>query len=120
MRSPRPGTGSWLVTIRWGTRSAVSARRRSGGRPVRPSPPGRTSPRGPVGRSRAGWAARALAPARIVDPGTGSARFLVAAGRRWPHAALIGVETDPLAAMIGRATLAVAGMAGRASITLGD
>jgi hypothetical protein len=56
----------------------------------------------------------------VVDPGTGSARFLVAAGRRWPRAALVGVETDPLAAMIGRATLAAAGMAGRASIRLGD
>jgi hypothetical protein len=67
-----------------------------------------------------GWAARTLAPARVVDPGTGSARFLVAAGRRWPEATLLGVETDPLAAMIGRATLAAAGMAGRAGITLGD
>jgi hypothetical protein len=67
-----------------------------------------------------GWAARTLAPARVVDPGTGSARFLVAAGRRWPDATLLGVETDPLAAMIGRATLAVAGMGGRADITLGD
>jgi adenine-specific DNA-methyltransferase len=67
-----------------------------------------------------GWAARTLVPARVVDPGTGSARFLAAAGRRWPGAALLGVETDPLAAMIGRATLAAAGMAGRAGITLGD
>jgi hypothetical protein len=67
-----------------------------------------------------GWAARTLTPARVVDPGTGSARFLAAAGRRWPHATLLGVETDPLAAMIGRATLAAAGLAGRAGITLGD
>src|SRR5436309_1942593 len=74
----------------------------------------------PVVRSMVAWAARSLSPARVVDPGTGSARFLVTAGRRWPHAALMGVETDPLAAMIGRATLAAAGMAGRASITLGD
>ena len=28
------------------------------------------------------WASRALIPARVVDPGAGSARFLVAAGRR--------------------------------------
>jgi adenine-specific DNA-methyltransferase len=66
------------------------------------------------------WAAKVIAPARVVDPGTGSARFLRAAGRRWPAAALAGAETDPLAAMIGRATLAAAGMAGRASITLAD
>src|SRR5262249_29719936 len=52
------------------------------------------------------WAARALTPARVVDPGAGSARFLAAAGRRWPEAELIGLETDPLAALIGPATLA--------------
>jgi hypothetical protein len=55
-----------------------------------------------------------------VDPGAGSARFLVAAGRRWPEAELIGLETDPLAALIGRATLAAAGMAGRAAIEVAD
>ena len=66
------------------------------------------------------WADRALAPARVVDPGAGSARFLVAAGRRWPEAELIGLETDPLAALIGRATLAAAGMAGRAAIEVAD
>jgi len=88
--------------------------------PAQRRPSGQTFTPRPVVRSMVGWAARALAPARIVDPGTGSARFLAAAGRRWPHAALIGAETDPLAAMIGRATLAAAGMAGRASITLGD
>jgi adenine-specific DNA-methyltransferase len=66
------------------------------------------------------WAGRTLTPARVVDPGAGSARFLAAAGRRWPKAELIGVETDPLAALIGRATLAAAGMAGRATIEVTD
>jgi adenine-specific DNA-methyltransferase len=66
------------------------------------------------------WAGRALAPARVVDPGAGSARFLAAAGRRWPEAQLIGLETDPLAALIGRATLAAAGLAGRAVIEVAD
>lgn len=75
---------------------------------------------GPVVDSMIGWAARTVEPARVIDPGAGSARFLTAAGRRWPQAALIGVETDPLAAMIARATLAAAGMAGRASIRLSD
>jgi hypothetical protein len=56
----------------------------------------------------------------VVDPGSGSARFLVAAGRLWPKAELIGVETDPLAALIGRATLAAAGMSDRAVIALTD
>src|SRR5262249_57291364 len=66
------------------------------------------------------WAGRALTPARVVDPGAGSARFLAAAGRRWPEAELVGLETDPLAALIGRATLAAGGMAGRAVIQVAD
>jgi adenine-specific DNA-methyltransferase len=70
--------------------------------------------------SMVGWAARWREPARVVDPGTGSARFLVAAGRAWPGAELHGVETDPLAALAGRATLAAAGLAGRTRITLAD
>jgi adenine-specific DNA-methyltransferase len=88
--------------------------------PAQRRPLGQTFTPGPVVRGMVGWAARTLDPARVVDPGTGSARFLAAAGRRWPEAALLGVETDPLAAMIGRATLAAAGMAGRAGITVGD
>jgi adenine-specific DNA-methyltransferase len=88
--------------------------------PARRRPAGQTFTPRPVVQSMVGWAARRLTPARVVDPGTGSARFLIAAGRRWPRAALVGVETDPLAAMIGRASLAAAGMAARASIRLGD
>jgi hypothetical protein len=81
---------------------------------------GQTFTPAPVVDSMVRWAAGVVTPARVVDPGTGSARFLVAAGRRWPGAVLAGVETDPLAAMIGRATLAAAGMAGAAAITLTD
>jgi adenine-specific DNA-methyltransferase len=88
--------------------------------PARRRPAGQTFTPRPVVQSMVGWAARRLTPVRVVDPGTGSARFLIAAGRRWPRAALVGVETDPLAAMIGRASLAAAGMAGRASVRLGD
>jgi adenine-specific DNA-methyltransferase len=88
--------------------------------PAQRRPSGQTFTPGPVVQGMVGWAVRTLDPARVVDPGTGSARFLAAAGRRWPEATLLGVETDPLAAMIGRATLAAAGMAGRAGITLGD
>jgi hypothetical protein len=59
-------------------------------------------------------------PARVVDPGSGSARFLIAAGRRWAGASLVGVEIDPVAAIIGRASLAAAGLAGRSRILLED
>lgn len=65
-------------------------------------------------------AAMARAPARIVDPGTGSGRFLVAAGRAFPRARLVGVELDPLAAMMARASLAASGMAGRSAVIVAD
>jgi hypothetical protein len=72
-------------------------------------------------QSMIGWAAgQAAAPVRVVDPGTGSGRFLLAAGRRWPRAELVGVETDPAAAIIARANLAVAGLAGRATVINAD
>ena len=75
----------------------------------------------PVTESMIAWAAgTGIRPARVVDPGSGSARMLLAAGRRWPQAALIGVEIDPAAAIIGRASLAAAGFAGRSAVLLGD
>ncbi|ACY13100.1 class I SAM-dependent methyltransferase [Haliangium ochraceum] len=62
----------------------------------------------------------AAGPARIVDPGTGSGRFLCAAGRAFPQAHLLGVELDPLAALMARANLAAAGLAARATVRVGD
>ena len=59
-------------------------------------------------------------PVRIVDPGVGSARFLMAAASKFPDAKLVGIEVDPLAAMIARGNLAAAGLADRAEIILGD
>src|SRR5262249_27905119 len=91
--------------------------------PAQRRPSGQTFTPGPVVQGMVDWAARTLDPARVVDPGTGSARFLGAAGRRRPGIAPLGGETAPpaaVAAMIGRATLAAAGMAGRANVTLGD
>ncbi len=75
----------------------------------------------PVIEAMAGWADDAgRPPARVVDPGCGSARFLLAAARRWPEAELVGVEIDPAAAILGRASLAAAGLAARSQIILGD
>ena len=59
-------------------------------------------------------------PARIVDPGTGSGRYLLNAAGSFPNAQLIGVEVDPLPAMLARANLAVAGLANRSQIILDD
>jgi adenine-specific DNA-methyltransferase len=82
---------------------------------------GQTFTPAPVIDSMISWvSARRCRPARVVDPGSGSARFLIAAGRRWPGAQLVGVEIDPLAALTGRASLAAAGLAGRATVLLGD
>ncbi|MGE0746856.1 MAG: methyltransferase domain-containing protein [Rhodospirillales bacterium] len=59
------------------------------------------------------WAVRSGAPARIVDPGCGSGRFVVAAARRFPDAKLIAVDTDPLAVLMTRAAAAAHGVAHR-------
>jgi adenine-specific DNA-methyltransferase len=66
------------------------------------------------------WARDRANPVRIVDPGAGSARFLVAAGRQFPSAELIAVEIDPVAAILARGHLAAAGLAHRARVVLGD
>ena len=71
-------------------------------------------------RAMLAWARRQPAPVRVIDPGLGSARFLVAAGRIFPDAQLVGVEIDPLAALLGRAHLAAAGMADRSTVLCGD
>jgi hypothetical protein len=66
------------------------------------------------------WAAESGTPKRIIDPGTGSGRYLVRAGQRIPEASLLGVEIDPLPAILARANLAVLGMANRSEVILED
>lgn len=66
------------------------------------------------------WAEAEVTPIRIVDPGAGSARFLVSAGRRFPNAELIASEVDPLAALLARGHLAAAGMSDRSRVVVGD
>jgi adenine-specific DNA-methyltransferase len=67
------------------------------------------------------WAARMKRPiTRVVDPGVGSGRFLVAAGRRFTNASLIGVELDPLAALVARGHVAAATLETRAEIVVAD
>ncbi len=70
--------------------------------------------------SMVGWAAGQGRPARVVDPGAGSGRYLLAAGRQFPQASLHGVDIDPLATLMLRANLAAAGLAHRARIHLAD
>jgi len=66
------------------------------------------------------WAAKNGEPVRVIDPGAGSGRFVVAAGRAFPLARLVAADIDPLATLMTRAAIAAAGMADRASVVLGD
>jgi adenine-specific DNA-methyltransferase len=66
------------------------------------------------------WAAEQGTPARVIDPGTGSARYLMRAGRLWPKVQLIGVDVDPVATIMARANLAASGLAERAHVELID
>lgn len=61
-----------------------------------------------------------ITPKQVVDPGVGSARFLVEAGRQFPGAKLIGIEVDPTSAIIARGHLAAAGLASRSIVLLSD
>ena len=75
----------------------------------------------PIVSSILRWAtAQGGEPARIVEPGAGSARFLLAAGRRFKTAELLAIEIDPVPAMIARANLAAAGFSKRSLVLVGD
>lgn len=66
------------------------------------------------------WSAGEATPARIVDPGAGSGRYLLAAAKRFPKAHLVGVELDPLAALMLRASVKVLGLQKRTNIVVED
>lgn len=66
------------------------------------------------------WSEDMTNPSRVVDPGSGSGRFTVAAGRRFSKAHLIASDIDPLATLMTRGNLAAAGMARRSTVLLAD
>jgi adenine-specific DNA-methyltransferase len=67
------------------------------------------------------WAAdETTPPTRVVDPGAGSGRFLIAAAKVFPQAMLIAIDVDPLANLMMRANAAVLGFSERLTIELGD
>jgi len=74
----------------------------------------------PIVESMMSWLSSQATPSRIVDPGAGSGRFVIAAGKKFPRATLVGVEMDPLAALMLRANLQVHGWAGRATVLVQD
>lgn len=67
-----------------------------------------------------GWALDGPTPDRIIDPGSGSARFAMSAGLALPRAKVEAVELNPLAAIVSRANLATAGLAARSQVQLFD
>lgn len=70
--------------------------------------------------SMTAWIAAHGAPARVIDPGAGSGRFILAAARAFTRAELFAVELDPLAALMLRANLSVHNLTGRTSVLVED
>ena len=67
------------------------------------------------------WAASTdPSPSRVVDPGAGSGRFLLAAVRVFPKAALVAVEIDPLARLLLEANARVLGLEDRLTVLSAD
>lgn len=74
----------------------------------------------PIVTSMVSWLRENGDPALVVDPGSGSGRFILEAARTFPHARLIAVELDPLAALMLRASLAATGFSERAEVLVQD
>jgi adenine-specific DNA-methyltransferase len=71
--------------------------------------------------SMVAWAAsQGEPPVRIVDPGAGSGRFVLATASRFGKANVIAADIDPLATLMLRANAAAAGLADRVQVHLGD
>lgn len=67
------------------------------------------------------WSAKLQpAPVRIIDPGCGSGRYLMAAAKAFPKAKLIAIDIDPLAALMMRANAAILGFTDRLQVKLAD
>lgn len=66
------------------------------------------------------WAKAQPVPSRVVDPGAGSGRYLMAAARAFPGATVLGSDIDPMATLMLRANIAAAGLSDRTQVILGD
>lgn len=71
-------------------------------------------------RSMINWAAAEAEPSRVLDPGAGSGRFLLAAADVFKDAKLVGIELDPLPALMLRANVVVRGLQERTTILVDD
>ncbi|MCS6304254.1 MAG: N-6 DNA methylase [Nitrospira sp.] len=74
-----------------------------------------------VVRAMVAWAkTQGVTFERIIDPGAGSGRFVLAAAQAFPDAHIIAVEKDPHIASLLRANIAFAGLIKRVSIIIDD
>ncbi|WP_217895972.1 N-6 DNA methylase [Leucobacter sp. 7(1)] len=83
-------------------------------------PLGQTYTPADIVQSMVSWATDQGAPDRIVDPGAGSGRYLLAAARQFPDAQVIGADIDPMSALMLRANIAASDLASRAKVVVGD
>ncbi|PFG69063.1 N-6 DNA methylase [Propionibacteriaceae bacterium ES.041] len=88
--------------------------------PLERRPLGQTYTPTAIVASMVSWASDQGRPARIVDPGAGSGRYLLAAARAFPDADLLGADIDPLSTLMLRANIAASGIESRAAVVLGD
>lgn len=71
-------------------------------------------------RAMGAWASDHGTPARIVDPGAGSGRYLLALAHRFKDASVVAADIDPLATLMLRANVAASGLGDRVQVVLGD
>lgn len=83
-------------------------------------PLGQTYTPSPIIAAMTNWAANQGIPDRIVDPGAGSGRYLLAAAKQFPKASVVAAEVDPIAALMLRANIAVHKLGDRVEVRLGD
>jgi predicted RNA methylase len=74
----------------------------------------------PIVASMMSWLTAQGTPKRIVDPGAGSGRFVLAAAQAFPDAQLVAVEMDPVAALMLRANLSARGWTERSTVMVKD
>ena len=83
-------------------------------------PHGQTFTPTPIVRSMLEWARGRTVPARVVDPGCGSGRYVLAALSAFPSATGVAVDLDPYAALMTRAGAHVLGLESRLDVVVGD
>ena len=83
-------------------------------------PRGQTFTPAPIVRSMLEWTKGRVTPARVVDPGCGSGRYILAALRAFPHAVGLASDLDPYATLMTRANARVLGLESRLKVIVGD